>query len=71
MHSDDCGKSCHGNQEWGKVGFLNITQWGLIGGKRQRALMEQDQMAGESSQFESTRTSTLVGGVGFVTPFET
>ena len=31
----------------------------------------QDQMAGDSSQFELMRTSTSVGGGGFVTPFKT
>ena len=24
-------------EKWGKVEFLNKTQWGLVGGKRQRA----------------------------------
>ena len=31
----------------------------------------QDQVADDSLQFESTRTSTSVGGGGFVTPFGT
>ena len=37
MHSDGCGKSCYGDIKRDKVGFLNRTQWGLVGEKRQWA----------------------------------